>query len=112
MPYSNVKRGRINAKIAKELRFEMKRFLDNSDIVEPIICMLKETNSKWTYGAYGSDNIKTLAPMLEKIGEVLLYEIDNLIIACPQYDQISELEGKIIRRGNPGEGLLLDETNI
>ena len=112
MSYSNVKRRRLNAKISKELRFEMDEFLQRADTENPIICLIKDTDSRWIFGSYGPENIETVAPMLEEVGEVLLYELEDYLIACPQYDQISDLEGKSISCGNIGEGLLLNDADI
>ena len=92
-----------------QARAKIDAFLARITGYPPTLCIMKgrtlpETDDKWTYGAYGPDNLKALAPDLDRLGKPLLYAVDGLSVAIPQYHLVHELEGKVLELG---EGCLI-----
>jgi hypothetical protein len=88
-----------------QARAKIDAFLARITEYPPTLCIMKgrtlpETDDKWTYGAYGPDNLKALAPDYERLGKPLLYAVDGLSVAIPQYQLVHELEGKVLELGD------------
>ncbi|MDH5578261.1 MAG: hypothetical protein OEZ09_07350 [Betaproteobacteria bacterium] len=64
---------------------------------------------RWTYGAYGPDNIAHVAPDVERCGYALLYAVEDLTVAIPQFQYLAELEGKMFDLGR-NELVLVDRV--
>ena len=63
------------------------------------------TGEEWYFGTYTSENVDALTPEYEAKGTPLLYSIENLIFAIPQFEVVDELRGKLLDLGQ--HGLLL-----
>ena len=50
-----------------------------------------EGENFWNYGAYAPENLNSVEPELKKLGHKLLYKINGMTVAIPQFDQIQEL---------------------
>jgi len=88
-----------------EARAKITAFLARITDYVPILCIMKgrslpETVDRWTYGAYGPQNIDGLAPEYEQRGKPLLYIADGITVAIPQYQLIHEIEGKVLGLGD------------
>jgi hypothetical protein len=85
-------------------------FLDGITDYQPTLTLMKgwtdhDTELRWTYGAYGPDNIAHVAPEVEKLGYALLYAVEDLTVAIPQFQYLPLLKGKMFDLGD--KGLLL-----
>ncbi len=82
-------------------------FLDGITDYQPTLCLTKgwtdnDPEMRWTYGAYGPDNIAHVAPELESRGHALLCSVEDLTVAIPQFQFLSELIGKVLDLGRKG----------
>ena len=52
-----------------------------------------EVGEHWLYGTYSADKVVTAAREVELHGYALLYEVEGITVAIPQFHLLSELEG-------------------
>jgi hypothetical protein len=92
----------LDLQLSIELVQRVTRFLHSIKEFPATLCLLKgkalgeDTAPRWTYGSYGPDNISAVEPELAQLGHPLLYKVGDLIVAIPQYQLVSELEGKTL----------------
>ena len=89
----------IPGRIAPGTREVLIDYLKRHGSPDAVICLLKvtmdvETEEKWIFGHYEPENIKSLEPQLAREGQCLLYELDSMIVAIPQFDRLDEIIGK------------------
>ena len=72
------------------------------EIIGPNGERVSDSEHRWTFAAYGPENLEGLRPMYNEVGQPLLYEVDGLVAAIPQYHLVAELEGKTIGLGERG----------
>jgi hypothetical protein len=84
----------LDMKVSPELRTTLRAFLSRITDYEPTLCLMKDTDGRWSYGAYGPENIKHVGADLDRLGHSLLYRADELVFAIPQFQFLSELSGK------------------
>lgn len=53
-----------------------------------------DPEERWTYGTYEPENIRAVEPALLSVGHCLLYELDGMIVAIPQFDKLDEIIDK------------------
>ena len=111
MPQPKPILGRIEPSTRKVLIDRLKR--DGSP--DAVICLLKgtindETDRKWFFGVYEPENIQSIEIGLVSVGQSLLYELDNMIVAIPQFDRLDEIIGKEMSLRS-GELVFNDYTN-
>lgn len=90
-----------------ELRTECIAFLDRITAYRATLVLMKGTIAddpveRWSYAAYGPDNLNALVPEYERRGIPLLHQVSELTVAIPQHDLLGELEGKTLARGATG----------
>jgi hypothetical protein len=86
----------LDLTIAPETRARLLAFLTSITGYEPTLCLMKTTDARWTHGAYGPENVKQVEADLNKMGRPLLYLVDGLIVAIPQFQFLEELSGKML----------------
>lgn len=74
----------------------MVAFLSHVTEYEPTLCLMKQTDGRWSYGAYAPMNIEVVGSELARHGYPLLYLVDDLVIAIPQPQILPELSGKLL----------------
>lgn len=94
----------IPGRISTEARLALLDFLENSGSREAVICLIKgrasddkgwlDPEERWTYGTYEPENIRAVEPALSSVGQCLLYELDGMIVAIPQFDKLEEIINK------------------
>jgi hypothetical protein len=92
---------KLDVTITPEARNRAVTLLANTDVRDPTLCLMKgrtlgESEDRWGWGIYGPDNIKFLKPNLALRGHTLLYELDGLTVAIPQFNFVPELVGKTL----------------
>src|SRR5262245_28689533 len=92
-------------------------FLDSITDYQPTLCLTKGwTNNdpelRWTYGAYGPDNIAHVAQEVERHGYALLYAVEDLTVAIPQFQYLPLLPGKMFKLGDKELLLVRRESGI
>ena len=93
------------------------QFLASIRDYEPTLTLMKDATMpdpelRWSYGAYAPKNLEVLGPEFERLGYPLLYAIDGLIVAIPQYQFVGELEGKALGLGKHGLAVLDREPGV
>lgn len=94
----------LDVTFAPEAKSEMLAFLGRVNDYPPTLTLMKgrvrgDSEDRWTYGAYAPKNIEAIAPQLQEHGYPLLYTIEELTVAIPQPQFISELIGKELALG-------------
>lgn len=89
----------LPGKVSVDVRQALLSFLNNTGSEGSIICLLfgsepPNPEEGWTYGIYEPENVCRVSDELQELGYPLLYEIDGLTFAIPQFDRISEITGK------------------
>lgn len=94
---------RIPGSISPRAREVMLEFLERAGSREAVICLMKgratdETgrpgDEMWTFGTYEPENIRSLETDFAEMGHSLLYELDEMIIAIPQFHLLDEIIDK------------------
>ena len=57
-------------------------------------CFDDRSEEKWIIGTYGPENIRSLERDLSTMGHCLLYELDKMIVAIPQFHKLDEIIDK------------------
>jgi hypothetical protein len=83
-------------KITPEARARIGAFLAGVTDYKPTLCLMKQADGQWTYGAYGPENIKVVGAELARLGHALLYLVDGIVVAIPQFQFLPELSGKLL----------------
>ena len=86
----------LDMKIAPDARAKMVGFLSRITDYEPTLCLMKQTDGRWSYGAYAPKNIEVVGSELARLGHELLYLVDGLVVAIPQFQFLPELSGKLL----------------
>jgi len=107
----DIVQGIIDLKFTPEARSRIESFLNSITEYPPTLTLMKSSSSgnpteRWVYGAYGPENIASVEPWLRERGHPLLYSVDGLIAAIPQFQYVHELEGKTLGLGVGGLALL------
>ncbi len=55
-----------------------------------------EEDERWAYGVYTREQVVAVGREVAEQGYSLLYDVDGLTVAIPQFHLLSELEGKLI----------------
>lgn len=92
----------FDLKFTSELRFRIETFLGSITEYEPTLVLMKDTSERWSFAAYGPQNIEFVGPELERIGERLLFIADGMLVAIPQFQFLDELAGKTLASGENG----------
>ena len=97
----------LDLTLTAELRAECVAFLKRITEYDPTLVLLKSTRvgdsaPRWSYAAYGPDNLSALIPEYERRGIPLLHRVSDLTVAIPQADLVRELNGKTLARGPSG----------
>jgi hypothetical protein len=92
-------------------------FLASITEYQPILTLKKgwtdnDPEVRWTYGAYAPDNIAHVAPEVERCGYALLYTVEDLTVAIPQFQYLQELKGKTLDLGRKDLVLVHRESGI
>ena len=103
--------GAIDLQFTEDARRRIEAFLGSITDYSPTLSLLEgATNDdpveRRMYGAYGPENIRALEPNLRELGKPLLYSIDGMTVAIPQFQFIHELEGKSLGLGVRGLAVL------
>lgn len=107
----------LDLTFSPEAKARVRAFLDSITDYQATLCLTKgwtdkDPEMRWSYGAYGPDNIAHVAPELESHGHALLYAVEELAVAIPQFQYLSELEGKTLDLGRKGLVVLDREKGI
>jgi hypothetical protein len=97
----------FDLELADDLRSECVAFLSRITGYRATLVLTKGTTNRdpverWSYGAYGPQNLQALGPEYERRGVPLLYRVSDLMVAIPQDHLLKELEGKILARSTGG----------
>lgn len=97
--------GSINAGLSSSARSEFLAFLADVGEEPGYLGIDKgrwdgEEHEHWMYGFYTADQVEVAAPEIEELGHALLYDLDGLVVVCPQFHLLHELEGKILNVAN------------
>lgn len=103
----------FDLELADDLRAECVAFLSRITDYRATLVLTKGNTDRdfverWSYGAYGPQNLQALGPEYERRGVPLLYRVSNLMVAIPQDHLLKELEGKILVRRSDGRMELQD----
>jgi len=95
----------LDLKLAPDAKARMLTFISSITEYEATLCLMKgrtndEPDERWSYGSYGPENIASVGPELERRGHALLYSVEDLVIAIPQFNFVPELAGKTLGLGN------------
>jgi len=102
----------INCNLTPHARDYLLRLLERRKArgyVAPVLCLLKATDEKWYAEVYNQTNIDGLAPKLASLGKPLIYMLDGLEFAIPQFNFLHELSGKTIDYKD--RSIFLEENN-
>jgi hypothetical protein len=107
----------IDLTFTEEARSRITAFLGSITEYSPTLTLMKGTTNddstqRWTYGAYGPENIKTVEALLLERGKPLLYSVDGMVAAIPQFEFVHELEGKTMGLGVRGLVVLEREHDV
>jgi hypothetical protein len=107
-------RGKLDLLIEPVLRVEMLQFLARITDYTATLTLMKgrargAIADRWSYGAYGPENLRFVEPELAKHGHPLLYELDWLVVAIPQFHLLPELEGKLLASGPTGHLVVVED---
>ena len=107
----------IDLTFTEEARSRIASFLGSITEYPPTLTLMKGTTNndsteRWTYGAYGPENIKAVEPSLLERGKPLLYSVDGMVAAIPQFQLVHELEGKTLGLGVRGLAVLEREHDV
>ena len=88
----------LDIRITFAARQRAETLLSSTDVAEPTLCLMKgrasgELEDRWSWGIYGPDNVNYLVPTLADLGHSLLYELDGLTVAIPQFHLVPDLVG-------------------
>lgn len=102
----------LDLKFTPEAKARVLSFLESITEYPPTLALMKghtngESEDRWGYGAYAPKNLEVIGPELERLGHPLLYSVDSLTVAIPQFHLIPELVGKTLGVGI--NGLVLQE---
>jgi hypothetical protein len=86
----------LDLRVAPEVRARFVAFRGLNVGYEPTLCLMKTVEGKWTQGIYGPANIEQAELDLDRVGRPLLYEVDGLVVAIPQFQFLPELSGKML----------------
>jgi hypothetical protein len=108
----------LDLALADDLRRECLAFLQRQSEPHSTLVLLKGTRAviehgqrtedpteRWSYAAYGPDQLRDLEAMYAQRGVPLLHEISGMLVAIPQTHLLEELKGRTLTRG--GLGLVL-----
>jgi len=89
----------IPGRISPGARKILTEFLEHAGSRQAVICLLKgrageSSEEKWGFGTYEPENIRSLERHLAGLGHCLLYELDRMVVAIPQFDKLDEIIGK------------------
>ena len=100
--YDELTKKVINSSLTDYARTRMLEFLQRTEsrTEGTILCLMKNTKDQWYYGTYGTHNVEALEPRLRELGHSLLYEIDGILFAVPQFNSIQELEDVTVDEAN------------
>ena len=107
----------LDLTLTAELRAECVAFLSRITEYSPTLVLVKATRlgdpvARWSYAAYGPDNLDALVPDYERLGIPLLHRVSDLTVAIPQSSLLAELEGKTLARGSTGLEVRERESGI
>ena len=91
----------LDITVALDARNQAMSLLADTSVSEPTLCLMKgggtqEPEHRWGWGIYGPENIEGLTPEFARLGYPLLYEVDGLTVAIPQFHLLSELQGNTL----------------
>ena len=91
----------LDARLTDTGKAELLQFVQDVPEPDSVIAFLKgrvegADAETWFYGTYGKDKVSRIAHEVEQHGHALLYEIDGVTVAIPQFHLMSELLGMII----------------
>jgi hypothetical protein len=107
----------LDVKFTPEARARVVQFLASISDYEPTLTLKKgwtdtDPELRWSYGAYAPANLEALGPEFDRLGYPLLYLVDGLLVAIPQYQFVSEIEGKTLGLGKGGLTVLTREPGV
>ena len=90
----------LDLTFSPEAKAWIRTFLAGITEYQPTLTLMKgwtddEHELRWTCGAYAPDNIAHVAPEVERCGYALLYEVEDLTVAIPQFQYLPLLKGKM-----------------
>jgi hypothetical protein len=103
----------FDLEFADDIRAECVAFLGRITDYRATLVLTKgkthrDPAERWSYGAYGPQNLQALGPEYERRGVPLLYFVSKLMVAIPQDHLLKELEGKTLGRSADGSLELQD----
>ena len=103
----------LDATLTAGGKSRLMEFLQGVPEADSVLAFLKgrndgEVEKYWLYGTYSADKVATVAHEVELHGHTLLYEVDGITVAVPQFHLLSELEGTHIDEEN-GRLVLLEQ---
>jgi hypothetical protein len=98
--------GQINATWTANARTELERFMVNARTPGAVPSLFKNADeaeaSRWSYGVFTLDRVRTLEAALQARGYPLCYELDGVMVAISNVNHARELEGKVLDCDAPG----------
>ena len=107
----------LDVKFTPEARARILQFLASIRDYEPTLTLMKggtgsDPELRWSYGAYAPKNLEVLGLEFQRLGHPLLYSVDSLRVAIPQYQFVPELEGKTLGLGKGGLTVHIREPGV
>jgi hypothetical protein len=95
----------LDLTFSPEAKAQVMTFLASITDYQPTLTLMKGTRNndselRWLYGAYAPSNIAHVAPLVERSGYALLYAVEDLTVAIPQFQYLPELKGKMVELGH------------
>lgn len=91
----------LDLTFSPKARAWVREFLSSITAYPPTLTLMKgwtdnESEMRWTVGAYAPTNIEHVAPEVERCGYALLYQVEDLTVAIPQFQYLPLLKGKMV----------------
>jgi hypothetical protein len=98
--------GQINATWTSGARTELERFMVNARAPGAVLSLFKNADdpaaSRWSYGVFTLDRVRTLESAMQTRGHALRYSLDGVTVAISNVNHARELEGKVLDYDGPG----------
>jgi hypothetical protein len=98
--------GHINATWTTGARMELDRFLVNARAPGAVLSLFKNSDdpaaSRWSYGVFTLDRVRTLESAMQTRGHSLRYTLDGVTVAISNVSHARELDGKVLDYDGPG----------
>ena len=96
---------RLDVMLTVGARSRLLGFVNSVPDSEAILAFLKwrkdeDDDEHWGYGTYSARKVAAIAAEVEQRGHTLLFDIDGITVAIPQFHLLSELEEKLIDEAN------------